>query len=289
MKKGIKATAVTLIAAMAVGSVAGCSLFDKAGKLCKEVGDEYIQAALDLEFDDMAELCYEDDEAADIFAPYANMYEGIVAILEKASFEAGKADCSTKDGKGTIEYVITLPDYDEVIDEDPDDVDDFIDMLDDAEGTVEIKIELEFKLHKDDWLINNPEDLAEDLYDELLDIDFPFNSPYTEFIDNGHFYNSSNGTYTNVYYLDYDISQIDQYYSETWNYSFKVYNENGEMIYDSGLRTDSGLIENYCYLSDTDYYSSYNYFPEGDYTFVLVDSEGCEIIRDTCTVINTYD
>lgn len=289
MKKAAKALlSMVIITSMAIGSTS-CSLFDKAGKLCKEVGDEFVQAALEKEIDDMADLCVDDDATLSALSKYARENECVDAILERATFTAGKPDCSTKDGKGQIEYTITLPDYEAALDEEPDDEDEFADLLDEVKGTIEIKVTLKFKMKKEDkWLIKNPEALIEDLYEELYNVNYGFTSIYSSWIDHTNFYNSNSGTYTNAYYLDYDVSPIDEYYSEDWSYSFRVY-RGGDLVYDSGNRTDRGLIENYCYLSDTDFYSNYDYFPAGSYTFVLIDSTGAEIISETCTVVNTYD
>ena len=47
MKRNVKCVVSTVLVASMAMSVASCSLFDKAGKLCTEVGDEFMQAALE--------------------------------------------------------------------------------------------------------------------------------------------------------------------------------------------------------------------------------------------------
>ena len=58
MKKACKTLiASALIASMAL-SATGCS---KAAKECKEIGTEFLEAALEREIEDMAELCEDED------------------------------------------------------------------------------------------------------------------------------------------------------------------------------------------------------------------------------------
>lgn len=263
-----------VILSMALG-MSSCSLFDKAGKLCKETGDEFMEALIDRDAGDMAELCIKEDEALEIFERYCGDMEAVEAVVSRATFEAGKPSCKTKDKKGTIEYTITLPDYESCLDEDPEDVDEFEDLLDDCKDTVEIKVTLEFRLKKDEWLISNPEDVAEDFFDEIFDTDWGFESPYSSKIENAHFYNSDNSVYTNPYYLDYDIyftENIDE--RITFDVVF-----NGNVIYSE---TDSCGSYVYCYCYD-DYLDSGEFAP-GQYTFNVYDSNGALIISDTCIV-----
>ena len=132
MKKASKTLiASALIASMAL-SMTGCSA---GAKECKELGTEFIEAAFEREIEDMAELCEDEDDALAALAAYAAEYDPVDAILSRASVEAGKASIK-KDG-GTVEFTITIPDYDAALDEDPEDCDEFEDLLDDAD-TIEI-------------------------------------------------------------------------------------------------------------------------------------------------------
>lgn len=77
-----------------------------------------MEALIDRNVEDMAELCTDEDEALEIFIPYCGDMEAVKAILSNATFEAGKPECKTKDKKGEIEYTLTLPDYESCLDED---------------------------------------------------------------------------------------------------------------------------------------------------------------------------
>ncbi len=281
MKKTLKCIISSAVMASMVMSIASCSLFDKAGKLCTEVGDEYLTAALARDIDDISELCTDEDEAVDALSPYMGDNDPVQALLDRATFEAGKPDCSTKDGKGSIEYTVTLPDYDAALDEDPEDVDDFEDILDELKDTVEITVTVDFKLKKDEWLVDNPDELAEDLYEELFDVNYGFESPRAQLIDHEYFYGSDDDVYSDVSTLDLDIYFTD---SDTFDFSFEVVYQ-GNVIFESGTRTDYSYIYCYCYYEDTTLYQSGEYyFPEGQYTYNVYDGNGELIVSHTCTV-----
>lgn len=274
MKKASKTLiAATLIASMALGTT-GCS---KGAKECKEAGTEFLEAALEREVEDMAELCEDEDDALLALAPYAASYDPVDAILERATIEAGKA--SVKKDEGTVVFTITLPDYDAALDEDPDDLDDFEDALD-AAGTIELEITLEFVNKRDNWVIDNVEDFVEDFYEELYDIDFGFTSEYDGWIDHENWWGADGTVYsTGRSYLDLDLSVCDDHYYDDMEYYFQVY-QDGSLLYTSRDYNDYGFLENYCYAEDCGLGS----FPSGSYTFVLYDSNGVEFYRSTCTV-----
>ncbi len=275
MKKFIKGVVSVLLAASFMTSVAGCSIFDKAGKLCVEVGDQFIEAALEREIEDMADLCYDDEEAMEILGRYASSVDEIDAILEKATFKATKRECSTKDGKGTVTYTITLPDYEAALDEDPDDVDEFIDLLDDVEETIDMEIKLSFKLHKDNWYVSNYDDFAEDFYEELNDIDFPFVSPLASQLEETRWYFIDAGDQSNPIYENPSSIDLEIWISGSYSGVTYTIEHNGRVIY-----TGNGLD---AWVSAYEIGSGFEYEP-GSYTISFYDSDGRPIYSDTCTV-----
>ena len=295
MKKTTKTVISSLLALSVMAGATGCSLFDKAAKECQEVGDEFVKAALEREISDMIDLCEDEDDATAALGQYEAEDEAIDLILEKAEFEAGKAECKTKDGKGKIDYTITLPDYDAALDEEPEDVDDFEDCLAEVEDTVEINVTLEFKLNKKDkWQISNPDEFAEDFFGELDEIDFPFGSDYEDMIDYvDWWWDDGNGTYTDTSSIELDIIPKTEYqsYDVMWEFYYEVYNEGGtNLIYTSTNKTDSGAyIEAYFYYYDVSEWSDMWYMPADTYKIVFYDLDGHEIAEDTCTVYNDYD
>ena len=275
MKKASKTLiASALIASMAL-SMTGCSA---GAKECKELGTEFIEAAFEREIEDMAELCEDEDDALAALAAYAAEYDPVDAILSRASVEAGKASIK-KDG-GTVEFTITIPDYDAALDEDPEDCDEFEDLLDDAD-TIEIEITLEFVNKRDSWVIDNVEDFVEDFYEELYDVDFGFESMYEGWVGSENWWGADGSIYSGERsYLDLDLTIGNDHYYDDMEYYFVVYKD-GTLIYTSSDYTDYGFLENYCYIEDT---NLGNYFPTGSYTFVLYDMNDVEFYRSTCQV-----
>lgn len=275
MKKAGKTLVASVLIASMCLSMSGCS---KAAKECKEMGTQFIELAFDREIDDMADLCEDDDEALAAFAPYASDYDPVDALLDRATVEAGKADF--KKDNGSVVFTITLPDYDAALDEEPEDCDEFEELLDEA-GTVEIEVTLEFVNKRDKWYIDNFDDFVEDFYEELYDIDFGFESEYEGWIATENWWGADGSVYSGSrYYLDLDLNIVSEYYSNEMRYYFVVYKD-GNLIFTSNIYTDSGFLENYCYAEDCNFGE---YFPTGAYTFVLYDSNDVEFYRSTCTV-----
>ena len=274
MKKASKTLIASVLVASMAMSMTGCSA---AAKECKEIGTQFIEAALEREIEDMAELCEDEDDALAALAAYEAAYDPVDAILERATVEAGKASVK-KDG-GTVEFTITIPDYDAALDEDPEDCDEFEDLLDDAD-TIEISITLEFVNKRDNWVIDNVDDFADDFYGELYDIDFGFESMYEGWIESENWWGADGNVYgSGRSYLDLDCYITSEHYYDDMDYYFVVY-QDGSLIYTSRDYNDYGFLEHYCYAEDC----NLNSFPSGSYTFVLYDQNDVEFYRSTCTV-----
>lgn len=268
--------ASALVASMCFG-LTGCSA---GAKECKELGTEFLEAALDREIDDMADLCSDDDEALELLAPYAAGYDPVDLILERGEISVGKA--SFKGDEGTVVFTISFPDYEAAIDEEPDDLDEFEDLLDDSEDTIDLEITLEFVKDKDDWLIDNYDDFVEDFYEELYDVDFGFQSEYEGWVDHDNWWGADNGVYTgDRSYIDLDVSIVDDLYWEDMTFTWQCFKD-GELIYTSNTISDYGFLEQYCYAEDTSL-NTY-YFPTGIYTIALYDSNGVMFWSSSCEV-----
>ena len=277
MKRAGKIVVSTALAASMCLSLTGCS---KAAKECKELGTEFIENSFEREIEDMADVCSDDDEALSLLAPYGVDSDAINLLLERATVTAGKASVK-KDG-GTVVYTITLPDYDAALAEDPEDIDEFEDILDDLSDTVDIEITLEFVNKRDNWVIDNYEDFIEDFYEELYDIDFGFQSEYEDWVDHENWWSSDNGIYSSGRsYIDLDITIVDEHYGDEMTFTWKCFKD-GTLIYTSGTLQDYGFLEQYCYASETSLNS--DYFPSGSYTITLYDANGVEFYSSTCTV-----
>ncbi|MCQ2516203.1 MAG: hypothetical protein MJ094_05005 [Saccharofermentans sp.] len=291
MKKKILSTVI--VASMALASMSGCSLFDKANKECTELGDNFMDAILSCDADDIAELTIDEDEALEILADYALDNEFLVAILDNASFEAGSKSCSTKKGEGEIEYTVIIPDYEEALDEDPEDMDELIDLLEDVD-TIEITTTIEFELgKKDKWYVSNIEDVLDDIMGDILDTELPF-ANYDELIDHVNWYwtDSGNDTYYSTWnsMVELDIWTTSEGALEaaSWNLHYDVY-YNGNLIIENSdnyyVSSSGTYIETYCDEEDVPSYSG-DGMPVGTYRIVVMDNNGCVLADSTCTVID---
>ncbi len=292
MKKKVIST--ILVASMAMASMAGCSLFDKANKECLAVGDDFIDAVLSCDADDIAELTDDEDDALEILADYALDSEFLVAVLENATFEAGSKNCSTKKGEGEIEYTITIPDYEEALDEDPEDMDELIDLLEDVD-TIEITTTVEFELgKKDKWYVTNIEDVLDDIMGDILDTDLPF-ANYDDLIDYIHWYYTDSGDDT--YYSSWNsMVELDIWTTEegaqeapNWDLHYDVYYNGNRIIEGSEdiyVSMTGSYIETYCYAEDVPGGSSSYGMPVGNYRIVIMDNNGIVLADSTCNVID---
>ncbi len=297
MKNSRKVLSAVLSLAM-IASLASCSLFDKAGEECQAVGDEFIETALSLEdVEDLADFVIEDDEDfVDWDVPDLDADEECVSeVLAASSFEVDKKsiDCSTKDEEGSITYIVTMPDYDAILDEDPEDADDFIDMLEDCEDVIEVEVTLEFELEDEEWRVSNVSDALTDLYDDLFSSDISFLPSFAQAIDYLNWYSSS----TNTSFLELDIWKIEEGYGVDFSdCTFEVYNQNGGNLIYTGTPYDAGhYVEATVYSDEVniDLMEDY-YFPEDTYRIAYMDPNGNFICDDTIMVYyenysdNTY-
>ena len=276
MKKTVKVlTSMLLVASMSL-SLTGC-FFGKT-KAVKEAAEEFMEAALEREFDDMADLCTDDDAAMMYFEPYGTDFEPVEALLSRATFKVNKVTVNKE--KATAEIVVSFPDYEAAIDSEPEDMDEFEDLLDDQKKTIDMDISIEFKLKKDEWLVNDYDDFAEDFYGELYEIEFGFMSEYEGWVQRHNWYGSTNEVYSSTRSsLNLELYITSEHYYDTMNYYFKVF-QGTNCIYTSDRYTDYGFLDNYCYLSTVGQDS----WEPGNYTFTFYDSNNTEFYSATCSV-----
>src|SRR5574344_1907695 len=108
MKKTLRSIISCTIVLGSLFSMTSCGLFDKAKKQCTEVGNEFVEAAISMDFEDCVELCIDEDEAVGLLA--FSDKQITEAILENATYKADSksADCSTKDEDVFLNYRGTL-------------------------------------------------------------------------------------------------------------------------------------------------------------------------------------
>ena len=101
MKKATKVfTSLILVGSMCM-SLTSCF---GASKAVKEAATEFMEAALERDIDDMADLCTDDDEAYMYLGAYVTEFDPVDALLERAEFSIGKITVK----KGTRKGLYTL-------------------------------------------------------------------------------------------------------------------------------------------------------------------------------------
>ena len=271
MKKTLRSIISCTIVLGSLFSMTSCGLFDKAKKQCTEVGNEFVEAAISMDFEDCVELCIDEDEAVGLLA--FSDKQITEAILENATYKADSksADCSTKDEEGSIDYIVTVPDFEAALDEDPEDFDEFCDILEEVEGTIDITFTIEFELDDDEWFVSNPDDICNDFLMEVTDIGADF-SNYDELVDEFQWWLESS------YGLELDLISLDTNY--VWEFYFTV-SHGGELIYTSEELTDTGYyIEAYFYPEDI----GVSEFEPGEYTIAFYDVSGGLIGSNSTTL-----
>lgn len=281
MNKTVRTLIITILVASLGVASSGCS---KSAKECQDIAYDFIEAALDRDLDDMADLCSDEDDAIDALSMYSDEIpnDAVDAILELAEIKSVKANVSGDECDVTV--IIELPDWEAVLDEDPEDMDDFEDYLEDTEDIVEIEVVLELEMNKKDkWEITNPDEFAEDFYEEIFSLQLGFESPLASNVSFARWfyydYTLDNGTVVYNSYsdcIDLDIgfdSNVDGI-----NDIYYVVLMDGRPVYTSSLGQTMGY-----------YYNSYSgaegdYIVPAEYTITFYDCNGAVVYSDICIV-----
>ena len=175
----------SVLAASVLLSMSGCSLFDSDNKAVLAVVDEYCQAILKADADDIVDVMVDGDDYEylmnsffDNFTRNKQMEDAYEAIKDSMSYKINKASAhsSKKDKKASVDVVYTMVDYEEIYDivsDDDGDLDDFIDALEDDKGahTIEIKQTVELKMKRDKWLVDDDDlDNFYEVYEFFQDV-----------------------------------------------------------------------------------------------------------------------
>lgn len=158
-----KIIAAVLAASMAL-SISGC---DSDNKNVLDAAEDYAEALISLDADDIAELMEDEDEAAEELARIEEicsnrpaMEDAFEAVAESMTYEIDEKSVasSKKNKEASVDIVFTLVDYEAVhedIEDDDGDLEDYIDALEDADDTIEVKVTVKFVLVKDKWLVKD--------------------------------------------------------------------------------------------------------------------------------------
>lgn len=276
-----------LVASCMLGSMAACSKTSKNDKAVIEAANEYAEALLDLKAKNVANLT---DGGRDVKSELEIMFDfetfygpetGSVysAIVEAMTFEVDEDSVDTDSEDGQIDIVFTMPDYEDVADDEDNMVspDAFIDALEDAD-TIDVTVTFEFELDDGTWLVTNHSKAIPKVF-PFLNSDIEFAPDLVSAFSGFSWYNSSNGVYTNADYINF-WGQFSDVGSSDINIYFTV-ERDGVLIHTSDI-VHSG---DYYYRATDDPDSESGCLPAGTYTITCYQENGTQIATGTCTVI----
>lgn len=156
--------AALVTCAMLVSQLSGCSFLFK-GKIA-EAAEDFGDAVKSMKASDIIKLSTSkksDDvaEALDILLDRDNYSDDqnkyIDAMIDTIEVEVDKKSISVSGTEASCDIIFTMADYEKVLDEDFEDIDELVDAIGDAE-TTEIEFTAEFVKDGSDWLVDNIED-----------------------------------------------------------------------------------------------------------------------------------
>ena len=157
-----KRCAATLMATMMISSsLTGCSAEKKDA-----IGfaDDYLESVLGMDFDEMGDMLRDEGNLSDYEIEDRDT-EILKAVLENT--ESEQTAFEHKKDEYTIEYVLTLPDFEELKGEEFEGTEKVIDFIEDLDKT---EIDMEIVLIKKDnkWRVKDADAVTE-LYQDILD------------------------------------------------------------------------------------------------------------------------
>ena len=281
--------AFATVAAM-VMPLAGC--LDSNKQPILEAADAYAKAmtdgnlksirkhSLDIDDDFLDDLSEKLDVTGDDGDVLDAIAEKITYEVQEDTYELGK-----KKDEASVDVIFNIVDWESLQDDEDiyDDVNTYIEAIEDSEEFEEVTVTLEFELDDEDWLVANYEEACGDFFDAWTGAKAPVD--YSNMVDHTtwYYYTSRDGDsiiYNNTDKIDMDISLADGFSGQPVYYEVSF---NGSKVYTS--ETDSTSREGY-------YRSSYDgarvttagHLEPGEYTITFYAENGTMIASESCTV-----
>ena len=279
----------SVLASSVLLSMSGCSLFDSDNKAVLAVVDEYCQAVLEVEIDDIIDVMLDGDDYEYRMNSYISDYsrnkkleDVYEAIEDSMSYKINKssAHSSKKDKKASVDVVYTMVDYESIYEDvrdDDGDLDDFIDALesDGGKNTIEISQTIKLSYKREKWLVDD--DDIENFY-EVYEF-FEEVSGYSWCGFEELTIRQMESALEKLYGSDYKYS----YYSDSASYyDYASYWDNYISIYMYIFDDASEAAEEFEYyyyedivedIEDDDFHGSYDYSFNGSEGYVLFDGD----------------
>ena len=292
MKSGTKRIIALAAAVSMVLPLAGC--LDKSKPVIIENADSYAASLIDMSAKSLRKASVDDDD--DFFADLADDFDEwtsgddgevfeaikdkITYVVDEESYQLGK-----KKDEASIDVVFSIVDWESIEDDEDayEDIDTYLDAIEDSEEMEEVAITFEFELDGEEWLIANFEEICDEFYGSFNEASAPVD--YTAMVDRTNWYYSTsenNGVvvYNNADKIDLDIYLANGFEGAAVYYTVKY---NGNVVYTS--ETSSSSREGYFRTSyDGATVTDDDHLAPGEYTITFFAENGTQIAEGTCTV-----
>lgn len=262
-----------------------------------DTADDFCKAVSKASYKNIAKLVYDaDDDSEEVFedlynlsdSEYGKLYEAIINTFEY-KIDKKSVNVNSNKGKGSAEVSFEIVDFEMLFDSySYTDLDSYISEVSFAPERVTVDVEVEFKLDDDEWLVTNAEDVISNLtYYRNFTPDFKTN--LSDCVGSLEWYNSNDGVYDNVTWIELDIIPNALGYDADWTLNYEVYYGESN-VYTSEYFTDTTLdyIGGYFDTSCNDYIcDEEGYLLSGAYTITFFDENNNEIVSSTCNVTRT--
>ena len=292
MKSGTKRIIALAAAASMVLPLAGC--LDNNKPVIVENADSYASALIDMSAKSLRKASVDDDDdffadLSDDFDEWTSGDDGEVfeAIKDKITYEVDEDSyqLGKKKDEASIDVVFSIVDWESLEDDEDiyEDIDTYLDGIEDCEDMEEVVVTFEFELDGDDWLIANFEEICDDFYGSFNGASAPVD--YSAMVDRTNWYYSTsedNGViiYNNTDKIDLDIYLANGFEGSEVYYTIKY---NGNLVYTS--ETSSSSREGYFRTSfDEATVTDDGHLAPGEYTITFFAANGTQIAEGTCTV-----
>lgn len=272
--------------------------------------DEFVSALTSASEKKLSKICFESEDFFEEFELdiEANAVVAAIASTLEGTVDEESVDASTKDQEGTIDVVFTLVDFEPVIENEDNLVDEetLVAAIEDCEEVTEFEYTLEFTYDEDedDWYVENYEDVITEIF-AFVEVEPEYQVLIAEYVDTTKWvlgYNFIEGnSYSNTDAIELDIQPTSEGMYMDWNIYYTV-TFNNEVIYESGYigltSYENGAwaegrftVDDLSSSASASVYdafeSSYPYLPDGSYTITYYDEFENVIVSDTCQVTNS--
>ncbi len=172
MKKNVSKVACLVLSLSMVASMAACKKSEKKSG-CVDAAENFLSSIIPLNEKKIKKLAKGSDLDEDIInnLKVHGQSEMVEAVMEKATFEVDSDSVEEKKKKASCSATVTMPDYEDAMEEADGDPDEFIDAIEGQKekNYISVDLELEFEVDDDEYVLTNGDDVYDALFDPLFE------------------------------------------------------------------------------------------------------------------------